>query len=223
MDIGSAFTFMFDDEEWVKKLAIGGGIALVGTILSPILVGLVLFLPLGGYMLETLKNVRDGRPTPLPEWSDFGNLFVKVLMLFLIVLVYNIPVIIVACLSGGINVGLASPDLDASLIQALTILSGCFSCIQVILSLLIGFFIPAAFIRYAQYDTFGSAFQIGDIFAFITGNFGNYIIVILLAWVAGLLAGFGIILCVVGVFFTFFWSTLVSANLYGQVAKQETI
>ena len=28
MDIGSAFTFMFDDEEWIKKIAIGGGIIL---------------------------------------------------------------------------------------------------------------------------------------------------------------------------------------------------
>ena len=76
MDIGSAFTFMFDDEEWIKKMAIGGGIALVAAILSPILIGFVLFLPLGGYMLETLKVVRDGQ-TKLPEWSDFGNLFVK--------------------------------------------------------------------------------------------------------------------------------------------------
>jgi hypothetical protein len=222
MDIGSAFTFMFDDEEWMKKLAIGGGIALVGTILSPILVGLVLFLPLGGYMLETLKNVRDGQ-TKLPEWSDFGNLFMKGLMIFLIVLIYNIPVMLLACLSGGANAAMAQPDLDEGVIQALTIVAGCLSCVQFLLSLFINIIIPAAFIRYAQYDTFGSAFQFGEIFAFITGNFGSYIVAVLLSWVAGFLAIFGVILCVVGVFLTWFWAMLVSANLYGQVAKQATI
>ena len=80
MDIGSAFTYMFDDQDWLKKIAIGGGITLGAIILLPILVGLALFLPLSGYMLETLKNVRDGRPTPLPEWANFGDLFSKGLM-----------------------------------------------------------------------------------------------------------------------------------------------
>lgn len=217
MDIGSAFTFMFDDEEWIKKLAIGGGIALVAVILSPILVGLVLFLPLMGYMLETIKSVRDGQ-TKLPEWADFGNLFVKGLMLFLITLVYQIPVILLACLAGGVNVAMAEADPDVA--QALSIVAACFSCLQVIVSLLIGAIMPAAIIRYAQYDTFGSAFQFGEIFRFITANIGNYIIAVLLTWVAGLLAGLGLILCIVGVFFTMFWSMLVSANLYGQLARQ---
>jgi hypothetical protein len=219
MDIGSAFTFMFDDEEWVKKLAIGGGIALVATILSPILVGIVLFLPLGGYMLETLKGVRDGQ-TKLPEWSDFGNLFVKGLMLAVIGLVYNIPVILLVCLAAGVNIGMA--EADADLAQALGILSACFTCLQIVLSILISFILPGAIIRYAQYDTFGSAFQIGEIFRFITGNIGNYIIAFLLLWVASMLSLLGLIVCIIGVFFTMFWAILVQGNLYGQLARQTT-
>lgn len=217
MDIGSAFTFMFDDEEWVKKLAIGGGIALAAVILSPILVGIVLFLPLMGYMLETIKGVRDGQ-TKLPEWTDFGNLFVKGLMLFLITLVYQIPVILLACMSGGLNAAMTQADTDVA--QALSIASVCFSCLQIIVSLVVSAIMPAAWIRYAQYDTFGSAFQFGEIFRFITANIGNYIIAVLLTWVAGMLAGLGLILCIIGVFFTMFWSMLVSANLYGQLARQ---
>lgn len=219
MDIGSAFTFMFDDEEGVKKLAIGGGIVFAGVILSPILVGIVLFLPLMGYMLETIKSVRDGQ-TKLPEWTDFGNLFVKGLMLFLITLVYQIPVIILACMASGTNIAMAQADSDVA--QALSVVSICFSCLQIIVSLVVSAIMPAAWIRYAQYDTFGSAFQFGEIFRFITANIGNYIIAVLLTWVAGLLAGLGLILCIVGVFFTMFWSMLVSANLYGQLARQTT-
>ena len=32
MDIGKAFTYMFDDEEWVQKLVIGGLLTLVSVI-----------------------------------------------------------------------------------------------------------------------------------------------------------------------------------------------
>ncbi len=218
MDIGSAFTFMFDDQDWIKKIAIGGGITLAAVILSPILIGLVLILPLSGYMLETLKNVRDGRPIPLPEWSDFGNLFSKGLMIFVIGLVYNLPALLVSCLSAGVN--LAAPNLDSDMAEMMVVVAGCLSCVQVILSLLGNALLPAAIIRYAQYETLGSAFQFGEIFSFVSKNIGDYIIVILLGWVASLIAAFGLILCVIGVVFTGFWSVLVAANLYGQLARK---
>ncbi len=216
MDIGSAFTFMFDDEEWVKKLAIGGGIAFAATILSSVVVGLVLFFPLFGYMLETIKSVRDGQ-TQLPEWTDFGGLFVKGLMFFLISLVYSVPILLIACIFGGIFALTGQADIDEGV---LTAIMSCFYCLILIVGLLIGIVLPAGIIRYVQFETFGSAFQFGEIFNFIKNNIGNYIIAILLIFVAQLLAQFGVILCVVGVFFTFFWSMLVQANLYGQLARE---
>lgn len=218
MDIGSAFTYMFDDEEWIKKLAIGGAVALVGAILSPILIGIVLFLPLSGYMVQVLKNVRDGQSRPLPEWSDWGDLFKTGLFVVVITLVYNIPSIILAC-GAGIIQGVG-PQLDPDTAQNLTLVAACLNCLQAIVSLICNLFVPAAVIRYAQFDTLGAAFQFGDIFSFIRANIGDYIIVVLLSWVASVIAAFGIILCLVGVFFTFFWSYLVSANLYGQLARK---
>lgn len=218
MDIGSAFTYMFDDERWVAKIAIGGGLIFAGILLSPILIGLALFLPISGYMLEVLKNVRDGHTTLLPEWTDWGGLFRKGLMVFLIGLVYNLPAILFSCLSAGLNIGMqeADPDLAATL----DIAAACLSCVQVILSLVANALLPAALIRYAEYDTFGSAFQFGEIWSFISSNIGDYIIVILLTWVAGFIAVLGVALCIIGVLFTGFWSVLVSANLYGQLARK---
>ena len=220
MDIGSAFTYMFDDQDWIKKLAIGGGITLGALILTPILVGLALFLPLGGYMLATLKNVRDGRPTPLPEWTNFGDLFMAGLMIFVIYLVYNIPSILLSCVSGGINVFSTNGDVDSDVMATLGIVSACIGCLQIIVSLAANAVLPAAIIRYAEFGSLSAAFQFGEIFNFIKDNIGDYIIVVLVAWVAGLIGGLGIILCVIGVFFTFFWSTLVTANLYGQLARK---
>lgn len=220
MDIGSAFAYMFDDQDWIKKIAIGGGITLVAAILTPILIGLALFLPLSGYMLETLKNVRDGRPTPLPEWTNFGDLFSKGLMIFVIYLVYNLPAIILSCVTGGISVATTNQNIDPDLASTLGFVSACISCLQILVSLLGSAILPAAIIRYAEFGSLGSAFQFAEIFNFIKNNIGDYIIVVLLTWVAGLLGGLGIILCLVGVFFTFFWSILVTANLYGQLARK---
>ncbi|MCB0165468.1 MAG: DUF4013 domain-containing protein [Anaerolineae bacterium] len=221
MDIGSAFTYMFDDEEWIKKIAIGGAVALVALILSPIIIGLVLLLPLSGYMIEVLKNVRDGQTRPLPEWSDWGGLFKTGLFVAVIAIVYNIPAIILAC-GAGIIQGVG-PQLDSDTAQSLTLVAACLNCLQVIVSIICNLFVPAAVIRYAQFDTLGAAFQFGDIFNFIKANIGDYIIVVLLSWVASVIAAFGVILCLVGVFFTFFWSYLVTANLYGQLARKSPI
>ena len=224
MDIGSAFTYMFDDQEWLKKIAIGGGIVVAGLILSPILIGLLLFLPINGYMLETLKNVRDGRPTPLPEWSNFGDLFMKGLMVFVIGLVYSLPGLLFSCGSLVTNpqmIAEFAPDVvNQDVMTTLGILSGCLGCLQVILSLLGSALVPAGIIRYAHYGTLSSAFEFGAIINFIKNNIGDYIIVFLLSLVAGMAAALGVILCVIGVVFTGFWSVLVNANLYGQLARK---
>jgi hypothetical protein len=169
-------------------------------------------------MLETLKNVRDGRPVPLPEWSDFGNLFSKGLIVFLIGLLYSLPALIFYCISIGAQFGLQEADTDMANILGVVI--GCLTCVQLLFGLLAGFLLPAGLIRYAHFDTFGSAFQFGEIFRFIKENIGDYIIVILLSWVAQFVASFGLILCLIGILFTGFWGILVTANLYGQLARK---
>lgn len=221
MDIGSAFTFMFDDEEWIKKLAIGGGIMFASILLLPLfLVGFLLMFPLFGYSLEVMKNVRDGALRPLPEWTDFGGLFRTGLFVFLIGLVYNIPALLVYCLSFAAQFGMSSADVSSDTMSALSVVFVCLTCLQILLSVGAYILLPAGIIRYARYENFGAAFQFGEMFSFIRANIGDYIIVILLAWVASLIAGFGLILCLIGVFFTVFWSYLVTFNLFGQLAKK---
>ena len=220
MDIGSAFTYVFDDEEWIKKLAIGGAIFLVGVLTIPILIGIViLFIPVG-YMFQVLKNVRDENPNPLPEWTDFGNLLKVGFFVSLIGIIYNIPVYLFACAAPITQLLPEMVQMDSDAASAIALVAVCLNCVQMILSLLIAFILPGAIIKYAQYDNFGAAFKFGEIFSFIGGNIGDYIIAILLSWVASFIGVFGIILCFIGVFFTMFWSMLVTGNLYGQLARK---
>jgi hypothetical protein len=211
MDIGSAFTYMFDDEDWIKKLAIGGVAWLLGIVIVP-------FFLLFGYMLQTLKNVRDGQPVPLPEWDDFGTLIVEGLKVFAIALIYSIPALIFYCASFGVQIGMQQADPDIS--NVLTGVAACVVCFEIVFLLLAVALFPAGMIRYAQYDTLSAAFQFGEIFRFISANIGNYIIVVLLTMVAQFISIFGILLCCIGIYVTSFWSMLVSANLYGQLAKE---
>jgi hypothetical protein len=78
---------------------------------------------------------------------------------------------------------------------------------------------PAALMRFAVNERIGDFLAIGELFGFITRNLGNYIIAIIVYWVASFVAGFGVILCIVGVLVTSFWSMLVSAHLFGQVYR----
>jgi hypothetical protein len=208
MDIGSSFTYMFQDKDWIKKILIGG---VVGFI--PI----VNFAAIG-YMGQIIRNVRDGQTLPLPEWDEFGKYFVDGLWIFLIFLVWAIPIIVVACLSG---IGTAAVGDSGDLQGAYGVVSACFSCLMVLWGFVIAAASPAIMIRFAESGQFNAGFQFGEIFSFISANLGNYIIVIILVWVAGLIASLGVILCVIGVIFTQFWSYLVAGNLMGQLAAED--
>jgi hypothetical protein len=212
MDIGVAFTYMFQDRDWLKKILIGGVISLI-----PI----VNFAALG-YMVQVVRNVRDGQDLPLPEWDQFGEYFVSGLYLFLVYLVYAIPIILLACLQlvGGVMLGTVGEGQGAEdLASAYTLAGTCLSCLMGLWGLVIGVISPALFVRFAETGSFGATLSIGGWLGVLRANLGAYLIVLILSWVVfSFLAPLGVIACVVGVIFTQFWAYLVSGHLYGQLA-----
>ncbi|NIN64040.1 MAG: DUF4013 domain-containing protein [Anaerolineae bacterium] len=212
LDIGRAFTYMFDDESWIMKIVIGGILMFI-----PI----VNFMALG-YMLEALKRAADGMEIPMPEWDDFGGKFVKGLVLLVIGLVYMIPIWVLACLVGGLA-GLGSAAESDALVNMASLLNACASCLYLIWMIVVWLIMPAAYIRYAVTGEFMSAFQFGELFSFISSNIANYIVAIILALVAVLVAYLGLIVCFIGVLFTMFWAYLVIAHLLGQVQRESLV
>ncbi len=208
MDIGKAFGYVFEDENWIVKVLIGG----LFVLLSPFLIGIPFLV---GYAVETVQNVMRDKPRPLPEWSDLGDKFVKGLILTVAAMVYMLPVILLACLLGFVSAVAGNRGGDAVRSVAL-----CVQCISWLWGLLVAIVFPATVIRYAKSGEFMAAFRFGEIFSLITANIGNYIVAILVGWLTSILAGFGVILCFVGVLFTTFWAYLISAHLWGQVGRQ---
>ena len=84
-----AFSFMFEDKNWIVKVILGA----VFCLLSFVLVGIPFLL---GYLLELAKNSKEGKEIPLPEWDKLGEKFVRGLIYFIIVFIYSIPGIILS-------------------------------------------------------------------------------------------------------------------------------
>ncbi len=213
MDLGKSFTFMFEDKDWVGKILIGALFAL----LSFALVGVPFIV---GYVLELVRRVAAGRDDVLPAWDDLGDKFVQGLVLLVILFVFMLPATL---LSGCVGAFLGTMA-DTVRSDAGATMFGLGSGLVGLLAAAYGFVIclltPAIAIRYAMTRDFGASFNLGQIWRIASANLGNYIVVLLVTWVAGLISGFGVIACLIGVFVTYFWAMLVQGHLYGQYWRE---
>ena len=219
MDFAKAFSFVFDDPDWVKKLIIGGIVSLI-----PVIGSLVAL----GYMIAVGRNVIRGNPQPLPEWSDFGQMIIDGLYVFVIAIVYTLPIFLVMCIImlPAMAIGGAFGDNgEMGAIGALGIC--CFSGFAIIYSIVVGWlFLPAAIARYADTGDMMSALRFGEVLAISRANPIVFLMALLVSWVASLVASVGIILCCVGVIFTSFYAQCVTGYAYAQaylVAKESTV
>ncbi|MCL6432175.1 MAG: DUF4013 domain-containing protein [Anaerolineae bacterium] len=205
MDVGRAYGYVFDDDNWIVKVLIGGLLNLIP----------IVSLVTTGYALRALRNVADGRELPLPEWSDFGDYFVRGLLVALAALIYGIPLGLLIILSLGFF-GL-NGDRGAGPLALCGTGLACLASVYFVLLLL---WFPAAVARFALAGDLGAFFRFDEIGRFITRDTGAYIVALLAALLASLIAGIvGGILCGVGVAFASFWAGLVFAHLFGQVAR----
>ncbi len=206
MDIGRAFTFVFDDEDWIKKILIGGIVTLI-----PI-VNFIAF----GYGVRLLRNVSRGEAKPLPEWDDWGGDFVRGALIFVAVLVYMLPLIVLSIFGAIVTAIAADAFGDVGGVAGLCLFG--INCLSVIWGILVALWMPAAIIRYAREEQFGAFFQFSEIWALISNNLGTYGMAILVSIIAGIVGGLGTIACGIGVIFTTFYGNMVSMHAYGQVA-----
>jgi hypothetical protein len=217
MDLGKAFSYVFDDPDWVKKVLLGGVITLVP----------ILNFAASGYSLEVTRRVINNDPHPLPEWDDIGGKLVKGLLYTVISFVYALPILLLACLMqvGIMALGGAASSSSRSSSDALggtaAIVSICFGCLILLYSVFMGVVLPAAIGNYAAKDQLGAAFRFGEVFALVQKNIGAYLMVLVIGVVAGLAAGLvGSVACGVGVFFTAFWALLVNGHATGQAYRE---
>ncbi len=220
MDIARSFTFMFEDQGWIAKLAIGGAILLVGFLLSwllglPLIAALILVL---GYGLTVTKNVVEGSTQPLPEWSNIGALFSKGLYAAIGLLVLFLPGIILSICAAALGslFGARSGNNAGGIF---TIVALCLNCLVALYSLVVGLYVYAPLTRFALSGQLSTFWDFRGNLAFIQSNLSNYIVAILITIITGIIGSLGVIACVIGLPFTLFYAQMVNAHLFGQVAR----
>lgn len=209
MDIGRAVMFVFEDEDWLKKVAIGGVLMLV-----PIF-GQLLAI---GYGMEIARRVVKGDPQPLPEWDDWGAKAMEGFMSMVIGFVWALPIILVAGCIGILSVPLAESGDEGGIL--FMILSLCVGLIVLVYSLLMAFVAPAAITHYAVTGEFGAAFRFGEIFGMVRKNVGAYLMALLVTIIiAPFISSIGSIALGCGALFTSFFSILIMYHAYGQAYR----
>jgi hypothetical protein len=226
MDFGKSFVFMFQDPRWFRKLLIGTLLVLAAILFSWLLVGLIPLIIVLGWAQVTLRNVLDGQEHPMPEWQEWGDFLVRGLKLGVAMLIWLLPIfiLIVPMILGSSLLGNQGNSGAAG--AGGGVLIACSSCLMLLWGIFVALISPAIYVRLAAFDRFSAAFEVGELWAFTTGNIGNVILALLLlllvSWIAVPIIGFiGVLLCVIGLLITIpfasLWQTLVTAHLYGQI------
>ena len=120
MDIVRAFTYVFEDKDWVAKIAVLIMLSLASALFP---VGLVALVAVLGYMLETAANVRNNLGISLAVWDNFPEKMTSGTNILVAAFVYNIPTLVLGGWGGSLC-GLSSLDyMDASENQTTTFVS----------------------------------------------------------------------------------------------------
>ena len=181
MDIG---TMLGDSFEYTKEALVDKWmrwlILLIGTIIFPIILG------------YTLRVYRGERTPPDPQ--DWIAVFIDGIKLFIVELIWAIPVIIVGLLFfGGAFAMMASGSDAAAAAGVGTMLIGI--PILLVVTLVVALFAAMGAVRFARTDSFGEAFNISAILAHIGRiGWGTYVLALVV-----LMAVFMVISGVLGV------------------------
>lgn len=216
MDIGKAFGYAFEDDQWIPKILIAAGILLAGIVLGIFIIpAFIAAFLLSGYGVEITRRVINGTSPVLPEWDNWGDLLIDGLKVWVIGIVYALPMILVGmCL--GIPGAVFSQD-SPGLASAFSSFAG---CLNFLWGIILSLFMPAAIALFVANDDLGAAFRFGEVFNFVRDNFSNYLIVLVLGWVASLIGFLGIVFCFLPVLVTAPYASWITSHLYGQAYRE---
>src|SRR5688572_2204396 len=213
MNFSRAFTYITEDPEWLKKVGIA---ALV--LLIPI-VGQITVI---GWALEVTRRVINNEPDTLPDWSNFSDYLSKGFQGFVIAFAYALPILLVSgCAQGFAALPAMVQDNEAveTITMVVSIVSLCFSCVTILYELVLAFVLPAALGNFVATGQLGAGFRFSEVFGLLRAAPGVYFMVFLGSIVASIIAGLGLIACIIGVVFTIAYAYAANAHLWGQAYK----
>lgn len=205
MNFGLAFSYLFQEKDWFRKLLIPSLCMLIPFI------GWLVAL---GWALKIAENIISGSEELLPE-LNFGNDLLRGLFAFLISFVYSLPVTIISSISGWFG-NWSWFGGDVGTVFA-TLFGGFLGLIAFVLGILASFFSLGAIANYVAKQDLGAAFRLNEVAKLLRTNLGDWFIVALGSVLAiGLIGPLGTVACIVGIVLTMTYGFAVTSHLLGQ-------
>ena len=218
MDIVLAFTYIFDDEDWVGKIVM----VVVWTLVSAIpLLGLIGVAALAGYVVELVRNMQRGDAHPLPRWDNLGDKIMDGANVVIAAFVYNLGNFLVLCVAVLVPAFGITDSLGLGTGSGLMlIISCCVGLFMLIYNLIIWPLLAVGVVHYSQSHEISAFFQFSRIFDTLGNNSGLTIQWILFSFLVSL--GIGIIGAIpcLGWIATLALSVPAQGHLLGQFAVQ---
>jgi hypothetical protein len=211
MNFGQAFSFPFQDPDWLKKI---GLMALVSLI--PI-VGQIILL---GWSLDITRRIIQRSPILLPE-INLGEHLTEGFKAFIVSFVYSIPLIVmnIPITVSSMMMESAQGNSDATT-TAFVLVTLCCAGIMVLYGLFMGVTLPAAFGNMIAQNRLGAAFDFKTVLGMVRSAPAAYLLVLAGSFLGSLIASLGMIVCFVGIIFTTVYYFAVMGNLYGQAYNE---
>ncbi len=186
MDVGRAFTYLFRDPRWARKLGIATLLAaataalrlldawglddrfLVSGPLAPTVSGAISGLasvPLSGFALRIMQRVTAGTDLPLPEWSDLGGITRDGLKLWAVVTLWGLPATLARLAGDALSPG---PGDGPPSLRGIVLL----------VTLVVLVVQPAAEARLATTGSVAAGLDVGTAFRVVGRNLGGYLLLL---------------------------------------------
>lgn len=207
IDFARPFQYVLEDKDWMKKVGISGLLVLI-----PIAGPLFIF----GYQRRVAVAVADGKELPLPEVGPWGEDFMIGLKMIGIGFCWMLAPILLYLVGsiGGVLISQASPDLGGIVIMG-------FMCLTIPVAIACGVFAFLGQIRMFDTGEFASAFRVKESIALLKSQWLNMLLGFVVMTIAGFLAYFGLIACLIGVIFTLAWAQVfVGGHVFGQIIRE---
>lgn len=237
----TTFKFPFQEKDWILPFVIG-----IALIFSGIFIPIIPFIFVYGYFAEVMRIAIKGEELILPQWKNWGKLFLDGIRCLGVALIYLGPGLLVSVvgfmayfimliLSIAISSSSSSYDPTTSGLYVLTSF-GAMGILFVSMSLgtillMAGAIpLPAALANFIAHEKFGSAFHIREWTRKIVRDKWGYLVAWLLmfgmfsaAYLGCLITYWTFILCICGfllIYPVIFYIMLISAALFGQSYQQ---
>jgi hypothetical protein len=236
---------MVNYEEAIKKPFTDLAKLVIGVVLS--LIPIIQWFA-KGFILECSGLGKTKPSKKMPEWKNWGQLFIKGLVLDIIMLIYAIPAILVFVLGAGLTISslfnafmtkaipsetwasIGAGETSLRIVGKLILQNLALSLPAIIqltpvfifafILLLIGFYLaPMAVLNYVKTNKFGEAFSLGKIWKkAFTGKYFTVWLVTIILTV--FITTILSLIPIVGWGAAFFISGVIAYSLYGQVYRE---